>query len=109
MRPLVITTGTLALLALALAPAAFGWTPPRKLDAAAQGPVYSADDHGRFYAFFARTKDANFRLFFDRLGRAGGRRPGERVDVDGSAPAGGDYDMAMAPSGRGMAVWCSAA
>src|SRR3954470_13669343 len=98
MRPLGLITGTVALLALALAPAASGWTSPRKLDAAAKGPIYSADAHGRFYAFFARSDGSNFRLFFDRLGRSGGRRPGERVDVDGSAPAGGDYDTAMAPN-----------
>jgi hypothetical protein len=92
---------------LLLAPAALGWSPPRRLDPSAQAPVYSADAHGRFYALFARTHGSSFQLLFDRLGRRGGRgRGGERVD-SASSPAGGDYSLALAPSGRGLAVWCS--
>jgi hypothetical protein len=109
MRPLVTSTGTLALVALALAPTASGWTPPRQLDPAAQAPIYTSDSHGRFYAFFARVRGKDYRLFFDRLGREGGRGQGERADRDGSAPGGGDYALAMSPSGRAIALWCSAA
>jgi hypothetical protein len=109
MRPLVTTTGSLALAALVLAPTASGWSPPRKLDRAAQAPIYAGDSSGRFYALFARPAGADYQLFFDRLGRGGGRGPSERVDEEGAAPAAGDYAMAMAPSGRAVAVWCSAA
>jgi hypothetical protein len=109
MRPLVTTTGSLALAALVLAPSASGWSPPRKLDRAAQAPIYAGDSSGRFYALFARPAGADYQLYFDRLGRGGGRGPSERVDEEGAAPAAGDYAIAMAPSGRAVAVWCSAA
>jgi hypothetical protein len=109
MRPLVTTTGSLALAALAMAPAASAWTPPRQLGPAAQAPIYAADHQGRFYALYARARGRGFQLFFDRLGRGGGRGPRERVDTDATAPAGGDYAIAMAPSGRALAVWCTPA
>src|SRR3954452_5107957 len=101
--PRLVTISAGCALALAIAaPAAAGWSSPRRLAPSAQAPVYASDAHGRFYALFAHTSGSTFRIKFDRLGRKAGRAEGgERVDTS-AAPAGGDYTLALAPSGRGV-------
>src|SRR4051812_31351864 len=96
--------GAAALVLLALAGPALGWTKPAKIAPGAQAPIYAADGQGGFHSLFARpTSGGGFHLLYAKPGGSA-----VRVDTD-AAPAGGDYSLAVAANGSVSAVWCTAA
>src|SRR4051794_14750060 len=105
MRGPSTAAGCAVLAMLTLAGPALGWSkPPRHLPSGAQAPIYAADATGGFHALFARpTTGPGYQLLYAEPGATA-----TRVDTDGS-PAGGDYALAVAPTGAAFAVWCTPA